>query len=145
MAMIQFGKHRGKDFSNIPEAYLSWMIKESAQQSEDAKIELKHRANNNIPPIEEVFLQINDAAIDQASIHCYGHYLNTRIDKKEGICRWLNRKFEDALSYGEVIDGKIFYENIVFVLGKDTKNDTWYDLTTLYLDLRATKDKPNAT
>lgn len=43
MTIMQFGKHAGKDISEVPEPYLDWMIRDSDEKLLMCKAEIERR------------------------------------------------------------------------------------------------------
>ena len=51
--LVDFGKHRGKPYSDVPLRYLKWMVSEGHSRSEQAREEVNRRCREHPDPYAE--------------------------------------------------------------------------------------------
>lgn len=113
MSTIQFGKHAGKRWDEIPTNYLQWVANDNSGNGENenaqiAKRELEERGV--MPPGPK----INFTAINAASLNCLDKF-NERADKSKGIHSWLAMILKIAMSFGEKIsETEIEHDGLIF-------------------------------
>lgn len=99
---VDFGKHRGTPWAEVPEAYLLWMIDNAHKQSDVARAEIKRRQAplaRPRPVVSVPIIVIGNAIIDTASVELHEEFDETR-NIGEGIVSWLLRSAREAFRQG---------------------------------------------
>lgn len=122
--VIDFGKHKDLPYTQVPVAYLRWMVNSRHEKAPLAEAELKRR-NTVLPTME-----ISGHATDRASLLFLKKWRASRTPD-EGIHSWLHRTAEQALAAGKIDDkGRFIHEDMLFAF-TDTEENRWPVLKTV--------------
>jgi len=103
--VVDFGKYRGKPWTQIPLSYLRWILNEPDFKGKEtrniAESEIVRRGS--ILDHDGVFLTPH--AIDRASQRCLHVWQETKL-KDEGLYSWLLRMSKEAIARNNV-EGKV--------------------------------------
>lgn len=97
------------DYTQVPVAYLKWMVQSSHSRAEIADAELTRRGT--VTPD----LDISGHAIDRASLNCRKIWHETALDKNEGLHAWLVRMAGIALKNEPDEKGRHHHAGMKFV------------------------------
>lgn len=121
--IVNFGKHKGTPWTQIPISYLKWLINEGTGWSGRAYEELHRRG-----AILEHDLELSGHAIDRVSTRFWRLYLQTRRTpddaEPEGIYSWLLRMAGQAKDRMKLQDERIEFNGMIFIFKFDQVNPT---------------------
>jgi hypothetical protein len=52
--ILEYGQHKGKDISEVPEPYLEWLLEQSHKQVTAITAELKRREGEKLPDLSRI-------------------------------------------------------------------------------------------